>query len=362
MRYLFCQRQNGQHNSKESYVSRTYAFLFLKNRITFVANNMVTLDKGKYTDWAAMQENMPVFFRPWYLDCVCIHGQWDAILATSDKGQIEGALVFYTVKRYGRPFIIMPPLTPFGGIWIAPSNASKYTYKIQKESRIISKLLEAIPKDVVLYRQSFWHSYKNWLPFYWKAFEQTTRYTFIINDLKSWSLNDTATNVRNKINKASATLNVSFTDDTKLVYNQVNNIMTKKGLPLIWSHPFFADLDKAVLQHAYRLILTVTDNDNRLHASAYIIIDKDTAYLMMLGSDPVLRQSGAIPLVIYHAILAAAEYVNKFDFEGSSMESLFDLFSGFGGQMTPFYSIYRTKNIFWDLIYRVKSRKDNRNK
>ena len=323
---------------------------------------MVTLDKGKYTTWAAKQEDMPIFFRPWYLDKVCAHGKWDAIIAMTDKGDIEGALVFYTVKRYGRPFIIMPPLTPFGGIWLATSTSSKYTYKIQKESRIISKLLESIPKDAVLYRQSFWHEYKNWLPFYWKGFEQTTRYTFIINDLKSWSLTDTATNVRNKINKAATALKVTSSDNPALVYNQVNDIMAKKGMPLIWSKQFFDDLDKAILQYANRLILTVTDSKNRLHATAYIILDKDTAYLMMLGSDPDLRQSGAIPLVIYHSILASSAFVHRFDFEGSSMESLFDLFSGFGGEMTSFNSIYRTKNMFWDLIYRVKSRKDDRNR
>lgn len=323
---------------------------------------MISTDKQRYITWADTLDELPVFFRPWYLDQVCIHGDWSAIISVTDSGDIEGALVFYTTIRYGRKFIIMPPLTPFTGIWLVPSTSTKTTYKTRKESQIIGRLLEGIPKDAVLYRQSFWPEYKNWLPFFWKGFEQTTRYTFIIRDLRAWSMDYIATNVRNKINKASTTLSVSIETNPAIVYQQVSEIMRRKGLPLIWSEAFFTALDTAVCKNASRLILTVKDAEQRVHASSYIIIDKDTAYLMMLGSDPSLRQSGAIPLVIYHSILEASKHVNSFDFEGSSMASLFDLFSGFGGEMVPFHSIYKTKNMFWDLVYRLKSRNDTKNR
>ena len=323
---------------------------------------MISTDKQQYITWAASMEDLPIFFRPWYLDEVCFNCVWNVILLTTDSEKNEGVLVYFTTKIYGHKVMIMPPLTPFGGIWIPPLSATKQVYKIRKESQIVSRLLEELPTDAVLYRQSFRYEFKNWLPFYWKGFEQTTRYTFIIPDLESWSLNDTATNVRNKINKASSFLSVSMDDDPEIVYLQTADVLNRKGIRLSWPEGFFTALDKAVCENAARLILTVKDAEQQVHASSYIIIDKDTAYLMMLGSDPALRQSGAIPLVIYHSILEASKQVNRFDFEGSCMESLFDLFSGFGGEMTPFHNIYRTKNMFWDIVYRLKSRNDTKNR
>ncbi len=323
---------------------------------------MISTDKQRYITWADTLDELPIFFRPWYLDKVCTNGVWNAILSITDSGEIEGVLLYYTTKRYGRKTIIMPPLTPFGGIWLPPLSTTKQVYKIRKESQIARRLLSALPTDAVLYRQSFRYEFKNWLPFYWKGFEQTTRYTFIIPDLASWSLSDTATNVRNKINKASSFLSVSVEDNAEIVYRQTFDVLKKKGIRLSWPEGFFTELDQAICENAARLVLTVKDEQQRIHASSYIIIDKDTAYLMLLGSDPALRQSGAIPLVIYHSILEATKHVNCFDFEGSSMESLFDLFSGFGGEMTPFHNIYKTKNMFWDIVYRLKSRNDTKNR
>lgn len=323
---------------------------------------MVTLDKGKYTTWADKQEDMPIFFRTWYLDKVCVYGKWDAIISVDKNEEINGALVYYTRKRYGRKFIIMPSLTPHLGLWLPPSTSTKEAYKNRKEASIVSDLLEALPRDAVLYRQSYHPNFNNWLPFYWKGYDQTTRYTFVINDLTKWSLKDAATNVRNKINRASAELSISTDALPELVYDQMWDIMNQKGIQLIWSKSFFTDLDEAINKHARRLILSAQDSQGQVHASCYVIIDKNRAYLMLLGSNTKLRQSGAIPFIIYHAITESSKYVNQFDFEGSNLSSLFDLFSGFGGEMVPYHSIYRTKNMFWDLVYRVKMRRDDRNR
>lgn len=319
-------------------------------------------DKETYIEWAETQENLPIFFRPWYLDKVSHYGKWDAIITAGKSGIIEGVWVYYSTQRYKQKFIVMPPLTPFGGIWIPELTSSKPVYKTQKQVSIIRKLLEKIPQNAALYRQTFVPQFDNWLPFFWKGYQQTTRYTFIIEDIQHWTIDKAATNVRNKINKASTELSITNEVSPELMFDQVADIMQQKGMPLIWSKEFFLNLDGELSRRGKRIILGAADKEGRIHATAYIILDGETAYLMMLGSDTTLRQSGAIPFVIYHAIRAASDHVNRFDFEGSVMESLFDLFSGFGGTMTPCYSIYKTKSILWEMLYMWKTRKDKRNR
>lgn len=323
---------------------------------------MVVADKNTFIRWAAKQPQLPVFFQPWYLDAVCSNGQWQAHLYQNDKGTIEGVLVYYLTTKYKRQVINMPMLTPYSGIWMPPATAEKEVYKTRNINKIVAELAHSIPSDVVLYRQSFLPEFNNWMAFYWQRYFQTTRYTFVIEDLKQWSLNDAATNVRNKINKASALITITEDIPLEKVYQMADDILTQKGIQLQWKQDAFMRWDEVLNKHSKRFIVGAKDSDGRVHATAYVIVDQATAYLMILASDKVLRKSGAVPLVIYHAIMKAAKVATRFDFEGSMLASLFDLFSGFGGKLTPYHSIYKTKNLFWQLAYHYKMRKDNLNR
>jgi len=124
----------------------------------------------------------------------------------------------------------------------------------------------------------------------------------------------------------------------------------------------FCKLDTWLLNQNKRIILGAKDKFGHIHACIYLILDQDKSYSMMIGSDVNSRKNGAIPFLLHHAILESGKRVKSFDFEGSMLESLFDLFAGFGGKLTPYYRIYKAKNIFWDIAYRIKSYYDNHNR
>ncbi len=284
-----------------------------------------------------------------------MRGSWDVALYEEGDGNIAGFWVYFKTKKYGRKGIIMPPLTPYSGIWIMDLNTSKAETKTKKTKSIIEYLISQGQHDYTLYTQSFHPNFTNALPFYWKKFTPTIRYTFIINELKNWNLGQVATNIRNKINKASRDLVPLISDDREVLYDLVFGILAGKGLHMALSRSMFYNLDDAIQKHRSRKIIVVKDANGHIHAATYIIIDGDTAFMMMVGSDPQTRYNGAVPLAIFHSILEVQSQVKKFDFEGSMLESLFDLFAGFGGELTPFLRIYKAKNIFWDSLYRLKN-------
>ncbi|MGB4839350.1 MAG: hypothetical protein WBP08_10180 [Saprospiraceae bacterium] len=319
-------------------------------------------NQQKYRDFFRTGTALPVFFHPDWLDITSKGGSWDVALTTDKSGDITAILPYYITKKYGQRAIIMPHLTPYGGIYIVANYASKTETYIKNEKEFISELISYLPENIVYYSQSYFYNFNNWLPFYWKGYQQTTRYSFVINDLRHWTIDNVSTNIRNKIKKADQELEIITIDDPSIIYKQIYNVLYNKDIHLSLSLDTFLALDRWLKSEGKRLMLGAVDSQGNIHASIYLLFDLDKTYSLIIGSDISLRQSGAVPFVIYHAIKESSKRASAFDFEGSMLESLFDLFAGFGGTLTPYYRIYKAKNIFWDIAYRIKSYYDKSNR
>ena len=180
--------------------------------------------------------------------------------------------------------------------------------------------------------------------------------------MNQWSLSEVATNIRNKIRKAEQDLTIKELHDPNIVYQQLYGVLQHKSIHLALSEETFIKLDTWLQTKDKRLILGAVDHSGQVFASIYLVFDQGIAYSLMIGSDIKQRQNGSVPFLIYHAILAAQQRCKTFDFEGSMLESLFDLFAGFGGELKPYHRIYKAKNIFWDFAYRIKSYYDKSNR
>jgi len=308
------------------------------------------------------QCNIPIFFQPEWLDITTLDGNWDVAITTDNADNIIACLPYFITKKYGQNAIIMPPLTPYGGILIIQNNAAKQESYLKNEKAIITELIALLPNNIVYYSQSFYYNFSNWLPFYWQKYHQTTRYSFVIEDMSKWSIANVATNIRNKIRKAEQELEIKVLAEPSIVFQQLHILLKKKGIPLSLSEETFIKLDAWLNGNNRRLILAAVDRSNHVCASIYLVFDQNKVYSLIIGSDVSLRQNGSVPYLIYHAILTAQQKCTTFDFEGSMLESLFDLFAGFGGTMKPYYRIYKAKNIFWDIAYRIKNFYDKSNR
>ena len=68
----------------------------------------------------------------------------------------------------------------------------------------------------------------------------------------------------------------------------------------------------------------------------------NTAYYLMGGGDPELRNSGATSLVLWEAICRQPEIVEVFDFEGSMIEPIERFCRAFGAVQTPYFRVSHT--------------------
>ena len=139
--------------------------------------------KSKYLALCSEEDTLPIFLNSWWLDAVCGEENWD--VALSLKGDtIFGALPYFIDRKYGFVFLTQPILTQYLGPWIRYPANQKYEKRLSHEKSVLTDLINNLPK-YSLYRQNFRYTYTNWLPFYWNGFSQTTRYTYLIEDLSN---------------------------------------------------------------------------------------------------------------------------------------------------------------------------------
>ena len=279
-----------------------------------------------------------MFFQPWWLEAVS-PGAWD--YAVARRGEEIAAVLPYTFKlRLNRLRLIeMPRLTPYLGPWLRASQA-KYANRLGEEKDLLTELIDALP-PCAAFQQDFHPAITNWLPFHWKGFSETTRYTYRTDGTKDldalWS--ETRANVRTDIKKARKQVEVAATDDLEKFLALHRLTFSRQNKPLPHAEETLRRMDAASAAHGARKILTATGGDGRPHAAVYLVTDRHAVYYLLSGSDPELRNSGAISLLLWEGISWACTQGRQFDFEGSMVEPIERSFRAFGARQVPYFGI-----------------------
>ena len=298
----------------------------------------------RYRQHCAEEPSIPVFSRDWWLDAVC-EGAWDAVMVEKD-GRIVASMPIFFEKRGPFRYFGHPPLTPWLGPWIRRSNA-KYVTQLSKENSLMAELIDQIP-DCDKFSQQLHRTVTNWLPFYWRGFEQTTLYTYVIDDLSNlddlWQRTDSK--IRSEIRKAQGRygLEVRDSEDIDGFIDLNEMVFLRLGRTLPYSRGVVTRLDKACRQRGVRKIWVAANEENRVHAAIYVVWDESSAYYLMGGAVPELRKTGASSLLLWEAIRHASSVTREFDFEGSMVKSIEHFFRSFGARQTPYFSVSYTQS------------------
>ena len=290
-----------------------------------------------------LAETNCLFQEPWWLDAVA-PGEWDAVVA-EHAGRVVGRLPFVIKRRYGFTYNAMPPLTQTLGPWIEPKEA-KCAKVLAWQKDVMNELIQRIPA-FDMFGQNFHYEVTNWLPFYWQGFEQTTRYTYLLSDISDHGTiwDGLMENIRTDIKKADRRVCVR-TDlglDRFLEVNEKTFLRQGKRLP--YSHELVYRIDNACGDGSRRVFFA-EDGTGRIHAALYIVWDERSAYYLMGGGDPDLRNSGATSLLMWEAIKFASTVTRRFDFEGSMIEPIERYFRAFGGEQKPYFYVTKTRPLF----------------
>lgn len=303
---------------------------------------------------AACKDGLPVpnYLQPWWMDVVCNgENNWDVSLCKKSDDTIEGVLVYFKTKLKNLvPAIIMPPLTPNCGVYFYIQDAEKLKLHslLTAKKRILDTLIAQLP-PVSIYAQNFHYSLTDWQPFFWKNFKSTVHYTYFLENIFDTNtiFNNFKGSVRTTIGKAQKNIDIHECNDTEVFYAlcEKSFLHNREKMPI--NYNLFDRLDTQLVARFKRRMYVASDKNGQNHAAVYIVYDTDSAHYLLGGSDPALRNSGAVPFILWHAI-QEAEKAGKsiFDFEGSMIENVEFAFRNFGAQQKPFFRITKTENKF----------------
>lgn len=326
------------------------------------------IERDAYTLFCDQAPDLPLFMQPWYLDAVCEGGRWDAVMV--EKGGTVVAVWPYFIKnKWGWNYVAMPPLARMLGPYILPEWRSN-----RKEASIMEELLNQLPTGLAAFEQDFNYTAQNWLPLYWRGFRQTTRYSYFLDlrDLgETWK--NLASDYRNqKIPKAQELVKIGVASPVLLPptsgFQQQSEIKKgpalddflevhdqsyeRKGLDPPVSYERMSRLDEALASRGRRAIFFANDRESgAIHSVAYLAWDNQSAWYLMAGDDPALRQSGAGILLAWEAIRFAHEVLHLpfFDFAGSMIRPIERVRRQFGAEQKPYFRVQKEWSGWWKL-------------
>jgi hypothetical protein len=307
----------------------------------------ITLQPDQYSQWDNFVEQSPqgdIFCCSWWLEAITKSNF--KILAIIEKDEIIAGI---PISFDAQNKVNIPPLTrTLGVLYKSQGQLSKYK-QVSNQRRWLSALLEQLsPDDFV--QMCMHHNGTDWLPFRWKGFNQTTRYTYLLY-YENKDISELWGNLnwgrKNSIQRAvKNNIRVEITDDFDLLYHF--ECLSYERQDLIFNLPFaeLKLLDDVIKEKGNRVIFKAIDNLNQVHAMLYVVFNAKSAYLLMSGSDVKFRKLGGHTLVLWEAVRYFIDKAEYFNFGGSDIERIEAHIRGFGGALTPYFHIYNDK-LMW---------------
>lgn len=300
--------------------------------------------RDAYRALCETEKSIPLFSQAWWLDAAAGEGNWDVALVEREN-RIVAAMPYVVETRYGFKLLTQPPLTQALGPWLKHDAAANPVAPGEVDDSMLG-LIDQLPR-FDHFTQNWHYSNSNGLPFQWRGFQQSTRYTYIIADTSNHEqvmANLEHSKLKN-IKKAREIVSVEFDLPAEEFYENHKMTLAKQGKEIAYSKSTFTSLYNAAYRRESGRTIAAFDQHRNLHCALFVVWDHTSAYDLISTIDPEFRIFGAASLLVVEAIKFTSKHTSKFDFEGSMIEGVERSFRQFGAIQTPYASLSKTPSI-----------------
>ncbi len=309
----------------------------------------ISSNKEIYRNLCKTEETIQIFIQDWWLDAVCGADNWNVLLSYANDESVKGSLCFYVKEKMGLKYITQPKFSQNTGLWLNYPKDLSHEKKLSFEKETCFDLIKQLEEytkanRIVFYQQAFDTRYTNWLPFYWKGYQQTTAYTYRIEYISKKNENDLLlqyNNSKQKEIKRSKKRKLEFHEDLQIdvFYKHHKDTLHKRGRDISYDYSLIEKIHRTVKEHKSGTILYITNQTGEIYCARFIIWDKIGAYSLASSTNQEQKTSGASSLLFHYCINYAKNFVDVFDFEGSMIEDVENSYRKFGTIQTPYLCI-----------------------
>lgn len=257
-----------------------------------------------------------------------------------DGGQMIGGMSFFQECRWGLNILRSAPFTPVCGPFLEVKAEHPITIleTRRKALECVCEFLEQQTAAIVMLPLD--RMISDILPFFWRGYKVIPKYTYLM-DL-TVSLEQISKHMslerRKNISKAELDgLTVRTTTDMGVVrklilatYGRQHKQVNQTMLDAVLSR--YAKPSNSFAFTTYREANPI--------ATCFVVHDEQTAYYLFGGYKAAERHHGAGALAMFEAIKHSQKMgLKTFDFEGSVVPAIERYFRGFGGKLTPYFTV-----------------------
>ena len=299
-------------------------------------------NKEKYKELCKAND-VPLFSQYYWLDAVCGSNNWDVIVV-EENNKVLGTLAYYLNSVDNEIEIRKAPLTQNNGIIYYYPEGLKYDRILAFEYKVADAIIDKLEElNIKRFRQYFHHSFTNWLPFYWRGYSQSTRYTYVIEETSNFDnvYKNFNGNIRNYVRKAEKIVKVQSDMSPEDFYELNEQTYVRQGINIPYSFELFNKLYENLIENKCVKILYAIDEKENIHSAALFAYDAKSVYYLMSGSVEEFRDSQSLTLLIHEGIKLANKLGKSFDFEGSMKKNIERFFRQFGAEQKQYFDIHK---------------------
>lgn len=307
-------------------------------------------NKQKYKKVCEENDSVPFFLHYNWYNTLFSENDW-GVVVEEQNNKVVGFIPYYITKKMKFKVIVPPALTPYQGVWLNYNSEQKYTNRLSFEKKVMTSLINQLPKADA-FKQKFYPEITNWLPFYWKGFSQTTRYTYVLDEISDLDslFTEFRENIRREIRKAEKSLSIESLSSVDELYElKVKTYLEQKD-----NYPFSLSLLKKVFGYCLKYncgeLLAAKDKEGNIHSIILYVWDKHSAYYLHGATNSDFKTTGSMSLLLWEAIKRSSSKTTAFNFEGSMIEPIERYFRAFGGKQTPYFEVSKTSSQLLKLL------------
>jgi len=288
--------------------------------------------------------------------CVPEGKQWDVLLC-EENGKIVGAMPYYIAKKYGFKIVVQLKGAQYTGVWLDYPKEIRLHERYSFEKRVINNLIDQLEGlNISHYSQNFHYSFTNWLPFYWRGFQQTTRYTYRINNLNDLEkcFENFSYAKQKHIKKENNDLLIDFSISAGEFYDFHKKCLKQKNATIEYSQELLLSIYDESAKREQGKIIALKDNSGNFHSALFFAWDKNSAYALISAINPQFKSDGTSTKMFWEAIKFVSDKTKVFDFEGSMIEGVAQSFQQFGAEQAPYFNISKSYSCVLDLLLKLR--------